>query len=272
MNRVVGHRVSSLHRAKVWLNAEPPGASRTVGAAGPKSGSDDELVGGVLVEAAAGARIREQRQARGLSLRELGARVGVSASMLSQVENGRCRASVATLYRLVNELGMTLDDLFDGAEPAPKGGASTARRSPPAAAPSRTPTGPVLSPGERVRIELESGVTWEKLSNSGPPGLEFILVTYRPGSSSGQSGKFSQHEGFECAYIESGELTFHHKFDTWTLRAGDTVTFDAAEPHRLENTGDEDVRAVWIVLRDAAHQATLGHVEMPAVVHGATVR
>ncbi len=233
------------------------------------------------MEAAAGARIRELRQARGLTLRELGSRVGVSASMLSQVENGRCRASVTTLYRLVNELGITLDDLFDDALPEqPHARSASQRRSSTSPSSRRTsPDVPVLSPGERVTIELESGVTWEKLSSSAPPGLEFILVTYRPGSSSGQSGKFSQHEGFECAYIESGELTFHHKFDTWTLRAGDTVTFDASEPHRLENNGHEDVRAVWIILQETAHLTSARPDGLPswtpqteaAAVGGATV-
>ena len=227
------------------------------------------------MEAAAGARIRSRRRELGLSLRELGARVGVSASMLSQVENGRCRASVATLYKLVNELGLTLDDLFADASAAPPEtppSAPARRKSRSASASGPARRGPVLSSGDRTTIELESGVTWEKLSNAAPPGLEFILVTYRPGSSSGKSGKFSQHEGFECAYIESGELTFHHMFDTWTLRAGDTVTFDASEPHRLENLGDEDVRAVWIVLRDAAsgHAGSTAAAEQrgPAVVRG----
>jgi transcriptional regulator with XRE-family HTH domain len=212
------------------------------------------------MEAAAGARIREQRKALGLSLRQLGQQVGVSASMLSQVENGRCQASVATLYKLVNELGMSFDDLFDApastapatpATPTPSvGGASIVR-----ADGDQRPASPVQSPADRVRIELESGITWERLSHFSPAGLEFILVTYRPGSSSGQSGKYQQHEGFETAYIESGELTFHHKFDTYTLRAGDTVTFDASEPHRLENRGSEDVRAVWLILRGAPAQA-----------------
>ena len=216
------------------------------------------------MQAAAGPRLRARRRELGLSLRELGSRVGVSASMLSQVENDRCRASVATLYKLVNELGLTLDDLFENpaddpdvesGSPAPR---TTAKARPRAArAGSAGGRGPVLVPGERVTIELESGVTWEKLSNAAPAGLEFILVTYAPGSSSGKSGKFSQHEGFECAYIESGELTFHHMFDTWTLHPGDTVTFDASEPHRLENRGSEEVRAVWVILRDAA--AAAGH-------------
>jgi transcriptional regulator with XRE-family HTH domain len=214
------------------------------------------------MEAAAGARIREERQALGLTLRELGDRVGVSASMLSQVETGRCRASVATLYKLVTELGMTLDDLFEETpDDAPAPAPEPARRGTARASVKPRQTGPVLSPGQRVTIELESGVTWEKLSNASPPGLEFILVTYRPGSSSGQSGKFSQHEGFECAYIQSGELTFHHMFDTWTLRAGDTVTFDASEPHRLENLGAEDVTALWVLLRGAVETAADDHLE-----------
>jgi len=213
------------------------------------------------MQAAAGARLRARRRELGLSLRELGSRVGVSASMLSQVENDRCRASVATLYKLVNELGLTLDDLFE--TPAEAGEAPAGDKQPAPRPRARSPRastgsrGPVLVPGERVTIELESGVTWEKLSNAAPAGLEFILVTYAPGSSSGKSGKFSQHEGFECAYIESGELTFHHMFDTWTLHPGDTVTFDASEPHRLENLGTEEVRAVWVILRDAA--AAAGH-------------
>lgn len=194
-----------------------------------------------MVESAAGSRIRAARLQRGFSLRELGSRVGVSASMLSQLENGRCQASVATLYRLVTELGITLDDLF-GAAPAADAELATT---------TSTTTGIPVSPNSsRVSIELESGVTWERLSDGGPPGLELILVTYRPGSASSTSGRFSSHEGFECAYVETGELTFHHASDTWTVRAGDSLTFDASVPHRLENRGASDVRAVWLVLRD----------------------
>lgn len=218
------------------------------------------------MEAEAGVRIRKQRQALGMSLRQLGQRVGVSASMLSQLENGRCRASVATLYKLVNELGMSLDDLFAveaAAEATPQSSKAVVTKPSqrPRALPRPQSTGPVSSPAERVRIELESGVTWERLSHFTPAGLEFMMVTYQPGSSSGQSGKFQQHEGFETAYIESGELTFFHKFDTWTLHAGDTVTFDASEPHRLENQGTEEARAVWLILRGAPAQAPSGYAE-----------
>ena len=52
-----------------------------------------------------GDRLREARQARGLSLRGLAERLGVSPSLISQVETGRAKPSVSTLYAIVTELG-----------------------------------------------------------------------------------------------------------------------------------------------------------------------
>ena len=59
-----------------------------------------------------GDRLRQARQARGLSLRRLAALVGVSPSLISQVETGRAKPSVNTLYALANELGISLDVLL----------------------------------------------------------------------------------------------------------------------------------------------------------------
>ena len=56
-----------------------------------------------------------------MSLRELARRVGVSPSLVSQIELDRVNPSVSTLYALVSELGMTMSDVFvDGAQPAPR--------------------------------------------------------------------------------------------------------------------------------------------------------
>ena len=56
-----------------------------------------------------GDRLREARQARGLSLRGLAERLGVSPSLISQVETGRAKPSVSTLYAIVTELGISLE-------------------------------------------------------------------------------------------------------------------------------------------------------------------
>src|SRR5919204_2377276 len=64
-----------------------------------------------------GRRIREHREQSNLSLRELARRLGISPSAISQIETGKSRPSVSTLYAIVSELGMSLDELFSGSVP-----------------------------------------------------------------------------------------------------------------------------------------------------------
>ena len=59
-----------------------------------------------------GEQLRTRRHARGLSLRELADRMGVSASLISQIERGRANPSVSTLYAMVAELDVSLDELL----------------------------------------------------------------------------------------------------------------------------------------------------------------
>src|SRR5436309_15775353 len=82
-----------------------------------------------------GRRIRAHREESELSLRELARRLGVSPSAISQIETGKSRPSVSTLYAIVSELGMSLDELFgaskstEPAAPAPAPPASAKRSS-----------------------------------------------------------------------------------------------------------------------------------------------
>ena len=59
-----------------------------------------------------GARLRDERERVSISQRELARRLGVSASLISQVESGQSKPSVSTLYAIVTELGVSLDDVF----------------------------------------------------------------------------------------------------------------------------------------------------------------
>ena len=62
------------------------------------------------------AACASERERRGISLRELARRVGVSPSLVSQIELDRVNPSVSTLYSLVTELGMTMSDVFGDAD------------------------------------------------------------------------------------------------------------------------------------------------------------
>src|SRR6478752_5474213 len=66
-----------------------------------------------------GERLRAARTARGLSLRVLASRLGVSPSLISQIETGRANPSVSTLYAIAAELDVSLDELlFNDRRPA----------------------------------------------------------------------------------------------------------------------------------------------------------
>src|SRR6185436_10007745 len=62
--------------------------------------------------AAVGPRVRALREAMDLSLRDLAARSGVSAQMLSQVERGETSPTLAVAERIASGLELTLSQLL----------------------------------------------------------------------------------------------------------------------------------------------------------------
>jgi transcriptional regulator with XRE-family HTH domain len=206
-----------------------------------------------------GDRLRRERAERGLSLRELARRLDVSPSLVSQIETGKIQPSVRTLYAMVSELGISLDDVFhaDGAAEARD---DEARNSESAVLVKRGrgPSAGVLMPTEsaghvqradsRPVVDLESGVRWERLTARNESGVEFLLTLYPSGSESGPPDALVRHTGREFGIVLKGSLGLTVGFDEYTLAPGDSVFFDSTVPHRLHNDGKETVEAVWVVL------------------------
>ncbi|GAP50707.1 helix-turn-helix domain-containing protein [Streptomyces azureus] len=205
-----------------------------------------------------GARIRQARLERGTSLRALAREVGVSASLVSQIETGKSQPSVSTLYAITTALGISVESLFDVRESAgatPQAAAlGTALPALPALAafaadPGRR-IGPLVGAGEREMLELDSGVVWERLGRVPGADVDFLLVTYRPGGSSSGSGGLMRHTGTEYGYLTSGELILTLGFDEYTVRPGDAVSFESTTPHRYRNDGEVPAVGVWFVSGD----------------------
>jgi transcriptional regulator with XRE-family HTH domain len=189
-----------------------------------------------------GGRLRQERERRGISLRELARRVGVSPSLVSQIELDRVNPSVSTLYALVTELGMTMSDVFGDAVQPP------ARVLP---AP-RDVDGPATRPDTRPVINLASGVRWERLTPHSDPDVEFLHVVYPVGAESCPADALVTHGGREYGYVTSGTLGVRVGFDEYELGPGASIAFDSSSPHRLWAIGDEPVHAVWVVIGRAA--------------------
>ncbi|HEV8105869.1 MAG TPA: XRE family transcriptional regulator [Gaiellaceae bacterium] len=190
-----------------------------------------------------GSRLRQERERSGISLRELARRVGVSPSLVSQIELDRVNPSVSTLYALVSELGMTMSDVFgDGPQPAAR--VRPSHRDDDA--------GLATYPDARRVINLASGVRWERLTPRSDPDVEFLHVMYPVGAESCQQDALVTHGGREYGYVTSGTLGVRVGFDEYELGPGTSIVFDSSSPHRLWTIGDEPVNAVWLVIGRAA--------------------
>ena len=189
-----------------------------------------------------GTELRRVRQLKKLSLRAVADAVGVSASLLSQVETGKTQPSVSTLYALVSHLEISLDGLM-GNHHTDSSPARTKTRSAKSA-----PSSVVQRAGNNPVIEMENGVTWERLADGGSSVADPLIVTYAPGGSSSVEGKLMRHAALEYGTILQGALTLRVDFETYELTEGDSFCFDAGRPHLYENRSTGVARGMWFVI------------------------
>ena len=201
---------------------------------------------------AMGDHLRAARRRRHLSLRDLAGRIGLSPSLISQVETGRARPSVSTLYAIANELDVSLDELlFNDAERAGRNGEPPLTVVPVEPLPTSATVAnahPVQHADDRKVIRLASGVVWERLTTDSVPGIDFLYVTYEVGGASSPEHEFQRHGGHEWGFVMSGRLGVTIGFEEHELGPGDSISIDSTVPHRLYNRGTVPVHGIWFVL------------------------
>jgi transcriptional regulator with XRE-family HTH domain len=198
--------------------------------------NDPSNAGAVVGASKVGGRLRAERERLGISLRELARRVGVSPSLVSQIELDRVNPSVSTLYALVTELGLTMSDVFGDTAEQP-----VVRRP-------RADDGLAERPDTRRVINLASGVRWERLTPHSDRDVEFLYVVYPVGAESCPEDALMTHGGKEYGYVSSGTLGVRVGFEEYELGPGGSIAFDSSSPHRLWTVGGEPVHAVWVVI------------------------
>ena len=201
-----------------------------------------------------GEKVKHLRTKANLSIRQLAEISDVSPGHISQIENGKTNPSVTTLYAVAKALKVSIQVFFDvneSSEPAlsdsedemetsqdllDKGFQHTSKFGPFAMS--------KVNLENRATIKLDSGVQWARLTSRAFENIEFLELTYEPGSESGET--FSQHIGQEFGLVLEGCLQFYHGFDEYELNVGDSILFDSGTPHKLCNQGDTIMRALWV--------------------------
>jgi transcriptional regulator with XRE-family HTH domain len=201
-----------------------------------------------------GARLKELRQQAGLSLRELARQADVSPSLVSQIENGKSRPSVSTLYSFARLLNVPVDELFDAEEQAladaPAVEAAAGGGYDPANAwhPSEYATRiSVIHPAHRAQLHMAEGIDWERLAATPERDVNFMKITYAPGAGTHGMSEMQVHDGYEYGYVLAGTLEVTVGNEVFVLHPGESLGFDSTIPHALRNVGDSDFQGIWFV-------------------------
>jgi transcriptional regulator with XRE-family HTH domain len=177
-----------------------------------------------------GQKLRQLRLRKKIALVDLGKHTGLSASMLSQLENGKLVPTLPTLARIAMVFDVGLEHFFTDRK---------AKR-----------VFSIVRANERLRFP--------DLADSAIPGYFFEVLAFGATDKSlsaylaefpkrdGRIARHHCHDGAEFIHVLNGMLAINYQSEDYILHAGDSVYFDASEPHSYTGQSDESVRALVV--------------------------
>ena len=179
----------------------------------------------VSIEIDVGERLRAIRRSRRCTLRTVATRSGLSESFLSQVERGQSSASIASLRRIADALGVSIADLFE-VDAMP--GARVLRRD--------------------ERPALAFGVLGRKLLLTPRPlqSLEVFVGELEVGGSTGHQ-PYSHGDSEELFVVLAGTVQLEVGGEVFHLEHGDSIDYRSSTPHRASNAGNDLAEVMWII-------------------------
>jgi len=173
-----------------------------------------------------GEKLRTVRERRGLTMKELATLVGISESMVSQIERNKVSPAIDTLLSIAASLDIDLEYLF-----------AEFKREKPVR---------IVRANERRSVSVP-GVRYEQLAAADADekhGIEALLLCVDVGAERG-SREYG-HPGRELGIIIEGKALFEIGGQCHELGPGDSLSFESNVPHVLRNVGSTPLVAYWI--------------------------
>ena len=186
-------------------------------------------VHGKLLEQAIGREVKGFREKLGLTIAELAKAAGMSAGMLSKIENGATSPSLGSLQALGKALQVPVTAFFKSFE--------------------EIRNASFVKAGQGLTIErrgTRAGHQYQLLGHSphGPVMVEPYLITLTH-----KSDVFPtfQHPGLEFLYMLEGNVVYRHGGNTYDMHPGDALFFDADAPHGPEELRELPIRYLSVI-------------------------
>jgi transcriptional regulator with XRE-family HTH domain len=171
-----------------------------------------------------GDRIRSKRLEKGLSLREVAEKAGLTASFLSQVERDIAEPSITSLRRIAQALGVPIFYfLLDSAEKSPV----------------------VRHDARKVLCFPESRMVYELLSPDLNRKMEIVMGTLPSGEATCETAL--THCGEECIVVLEGSADIELGTEVHHLQRGDSAYYFCSLPHKLINVGPGALEFIMVI-------------------------
>jgi transcriptional regulator with XRE-family HTH domain len=180
----------------------------------------------MLDKAELGKRIKRIRESKHLTLKNIEAAASISATHVSEIERGKTSPTLGVLVRISRALGKDPAYFIEEQE---LGDIS------------------LVTAENRIQESLKGGAgTIERLTSSIPGGrLQACVITLEEAKT--HRGEMHTHHGNEAALVVSGRFLFRVGGDEFELGEGDSIYYDALEPHSYKNaSGDRKASMLWV--------------------------
>lgn len=164
-------------------------------------------------------KIKAIRSTRNLTLAELSKQANVSKGLLSKIENSRTTPSLPVFLGIVNALGVSLTDFFEGIDVLQGKEYLLIKRAERQA----------VQKEDREGFSYWSVMTQHLHGNS----MQMVVLQVEPGARSTPSTT----DGHELKYIISGQCDYYLNEEIVRLEEGDSFYFDGSKPHMPVNRG-----------------------------------
>ncbi len=174
-----------------------------------------------------GSKLKELREEKNLTVKQLAERSGCTTSMISQIEHGKSDPSISMLKKLAGALETNIVDFFIDPNIINEEFLH-------------------VKPEERIDIKLPR---WNAhiqsfIKSTSDKKMHPFYTKIKPGG--GSKGMYS-HEGEEFVYVLSGELSIKVGSESFNVKSGEAVYFKSHIPHDWINESREDTELIWVI-------------------------
>ena len=194
----------------------------------------------MITEDKIGARIKQLRLERGLTITILAEKSGFTRGYISKVENSKKAPPVSTLMSLVRAIGVNINDIFSEGE---------------------TETNfTIVRKSERQAISLNGssfGYSYEPLAPTFPKRHIDPYILTIPNNPKGT--KTFQHKGEEMILVLEGKLAMTYGDKEYLVEEGDCIYFNSSIPHEGYAVGNNKVKCVMVFYNEEHTNNNLGN-------------